>query len=104
MITFTLGALAAIAVGVIVWLVISIIKMAKQVKRLEEQKQDLRLEIQHRCDSIERELNRAIHELNERDDTSMSYTDSRLDRLINQIEHNYVTKKDKADNTIEYNN
>jgi uncharacterized protein YoxC len=104
MITFISGALAAIAVGVTVWLVVGIIKMSKQVKQLEKQKEQLWLEIQGRCDSIERELNRAIHELNERDDTSMSYTDSRLDRLINQIEHNYVTKKDKADNTIEYNN
>lgn len=104
MITFISGALAAIAVGVTVWLVVGIIKMSKQVKQLEKQKEQLWLEIQGRCDSIERELNRAIHELNERNDTSMSYTDSRLDRLINQIEHNYVTKKDKADNTIEYNN
>jgi hypothetical protein len=102
MITFTLGALAAIAVGVTVWLVISITKMNKQVKRLEEQKQDLWLEIQHRCDSIERELNMAISKLNDRVDTSMSYTDSRLDKLVNHIERDYITKKNRLDNTIDY--
>lgn len=102
MITFTLGALAAIAVGVTVWLVISITKMNKQVKRLEEQKQDLWLEIQHRCDSIERELNMAISKLNDRVDASMSYTDSRLDKLVNHIERDYITKKNRLDNTIDY--
>ena len=102
MITFTLGALAAIAVGVTVWLVISITKMNKQVKRLEEQKQDLWLEIQHRCDSIERELNMAISKLNDHVDTSMSYTNSRLDKLVNHIERDYITKKNRLDNTIDY--
>jgi trehalose-6-phosphatase len=41
MITFILGALAAISVGVIVWLVLNINKMIEQVKHLEEQKQKL---------------------------------------------------------------
>ena len=97
MITFTLGALAAIAVGVIVWLVINIIKMIKQVKQLKEQTQQLWLDIQHRCESIERELTRTEIEL------SISYTDSRLDKLVNHLERDYVTKKNKLDNSIEYN-
>lgn len=104
MITFILGALAAIAVGVIVWLVVHIVKMAKQVKLLEKQKEQLWLEIQGRCDSIERELNMVISKLNDRIDTSMSYTDSRLDKLVNIIERDYVTKKNRMDNTIDYNN
>ena len=104
MITFILGALAAISVGVIVWLVLNIIKIIKQVKHLEEQKQKLWLEIQVRCDSIERELNGIGIELNNRIDSSISYTDSRLDKLVNYIERDYVTKKNRTDNTIEYNN
>ena len=104
MITFILGALAAIAVGVTVWLVIGIIKMAKQVKRLEEQKQQLWLEIQGRCDSIERMQNQIINELTGRIDSSISYTDSRMDKLVNHIERDYVTKKNRLDNSIEYNN
>jgi len=102
MIIFTLGALAAIAVGVTVWLVIGIIKMAKQVKQLEEQKEQLWLEIQGRCDSIERNLNEIIRELNTRVDDNYSYTDSRLDKLVNTVERDYVTKKNRMDNTINY--
>ncbi len=104
MITFILGALAAISVGVIVWLVLNINKMIEQVKHLEEQKQKLWLEIQGRCDSIERELNGTGIEINNRIDSSISYTDSRLDKLVNYIEREYVTKKNRTDNTIEYNN
>jgi hypothetical protein len=104
MITFILGALAAIAVGVIVWLVISIIKMDKLVKQKREEIQNLWLEIQHRCDSIERELNGTGIELNNRIDSSISYTDSRLDKLVNYIERDFVAKKNKLDNTINYNN
>jgi hypothetical protein len=102
MITFISGALAAVAVGVTVWLVIGIIKMAKQVKRLEEQKSQLWLEIQNRCDSIERDLNMAIHELSDRNDSAISYTDSRLDKLANHIKSEYVTKRNRLDNTIDY--
>ena len=104
MITFILGALAAIAVGVIVWLVMSVIRMDKQVKQKKEEIQKLWLEIQVRCDSIEHELNRTVSELNSRIDSSISYTDSRLDKLVNYIERDFVTKKNKLDNTIDYNN
>jgi predicted PurR-regulated permease PerM len=112
MITFISGASAAVAVGVIVWLVVNIIKMNKQVRQLEKQKEQLWLGIQGRCDSIERDLNAVINELNGRVDSSISYTDSRLDKLVNHIEHNYVTKKliehdyvtkkNRLDNTIDY--
>ena len=104
MITFILGSLAAIAVGVIVWLVMSVIRMDKQVKQKKEEIQKLWLEIQHRCDSIERELNGTGIELNNRIDSSFSYTDSRLDKLVNHIERDYVTKKNRLDNSIDYNN
>jgi len=104
MITFISGALAATAVGVTVWLVVGFIKMSKQVKQLEEQRQMLWLEIQGRCDSIERDLGMTTNELSGRIDSSFSYTDSRLDKLVNVIERDYVTKKNKMDNTIDYNN
>jgi hypothetical protein len=102
MITFISGALAAIAVGVTVWLVVGIIRMSKQVKQLEKQKEQLWLEIQGRCDSIERDLHAVINELNGRVTESFSYTDSRLDKLVNHIERDYITKKNKLDNTIDY--
>lgn len=104
MITFILGALAAMSVGVIVWLVISVNRMDKQVKQKKEEIQKLWLEIQGRCDSIEHELNGTGVELNNRIDSSISYTDSRLDKLVNYIERDFVAKKNKLDNTIDYNN
>jgi hypothetical protein len=104
MITFTLGASAAIVVGAIVWLVVSIIKMSKQVKHLEKQKEQLWLEIQGRCDSIERMLGELERELSQRNDETFRYVDSRLDKLYNQIERDYVTKKNRLENTIDYNN
>jgi len=104
MITFILGASAAVTVGVIVWLIISVIKMDKQVKQNEEQIKKVWLEIQHRCDSIERNLDASINELIGRIDRSYQHTDSRIDKVINHIEREYVTKKNKMDNTIDYNN
>jgi predicted PurR-regulated permease PerM len=104
MITFILGASAAIVVGAIVWLVVNIIKMSKQVKHLEKQKDSLWLEIQSRCDSIERMLGELERELSQRNDETFRYVDSRLDKLYNQIERDYVTKKNKLENTIDYNN
>jgi hypothetical protein len=104
MITFTLGASVAIAVGAIVWLVVSIIKMSKQVKHLEKQKEQLWLEIQGRCDSIERMLGELERELSQRNDENFRYVDSRLDKMYNHIERDYVTKKNRLENTIDYNN
>ena len=98
MITFTLGALAAIVVGAIVWLVVGIIKMSKQVKHLEEQKTALWLEIQGRCDSIERDLHQITDDIHRRVDGTNSYVNSRFDKLVNHIERDYVTKKNKLEN------
>jgi predicted PurR-regulated permease PerM len=104
MITFTLGASVAIAVGAIVWLVVNAIKVSKQVKHLEKQKEQLWLEIQGRCDSIERMLSELERELSQRNDETFRYVDSRLDKLYLKIERDYVTKKNRLDNTIDYNN
>jgi hypothetical protein len=104
MITFTLGASVAIVVGAIVWLVVNIIKMSKHVKHLEKQKDLLQSEIQNRCDSIERDLHHVADDIHRRIDSTHSYVDSRLDKLVNHIERDYVTKKNKLENTIDYNN
>ena len=74
------------------------------IKQLEKEKEQLWLEIQHRCDSIIRALDEVQHELNRRIDDNYSYTDSRFDKFANTIERDYVSKVDKAGNTISYNN
>ena len=104
MITFTLGALAAVAVGVLIWLSISVIGSLKRVKSLEEENIVQWRDIEERYNSIERKLDQAIDIINRRVDENYSYTDSRFDKFNNHIERNYVSKIDKNSNTISYNN
>lgn len=104
MITFILGVSAAIAVGMLVWFAIDTIKSSKRIKQLEKQNEQIWLEIQHRCDSIERTLDEMIRDVNSRVDNNFKYTDSRFDKFANVIERDYVSKIDKASNTISYNN
>ena len=104
MITFILGALAAAAVGVLVWLSISITGSLKRVKSLEDENIAQWREIEDRCNSIERTLDQMIKDTNSRIDNNFSYTDSRFDKFANIIERDYVSKIDKASNTISYNN
>ena len=104
MITFILGALAAAAVGVLVWLSVSIIRSLKRVKSLEDENMAQWREIEERCNSIERTLDQMIKDTNSRIDENFSYTDSRFDKFANIIERDYITKKNKLDNTIGYNN
>jgi uncharacterized membrane protein YraQ (UPF0718 family) len=104
MITFTLGVSAAIVVGMLVWFAIDTIKSSKRIKQLEKQNEQVWLEIQHRCDSIERTLDEMIRSVNNRVDENYKYTDSRFDKFANVIERDYVSKIDKASNTISYNN
>jgi len=104
MITFTLGALAAVAVGVLIWLSISVIGSLKRVKSLEEENIVQWRDIEERYNSIERKLDQAIDIINRRIDDNFSYTDSRFDKFANTIERDYVSKIDKASNTISYNN
>jgi uncharacterized membrane protein YraQ (UPF0718 family) len=104
MITFILGVSAAIVVGMLVWLIIDAIKSSKRIKQLEKQNEQVWLEIQHRCDSIERTLDEMIRNVNNRVDENYKYTDSRFDKFANVIERDYVSKIDKASNTISYNN
>jgi hypothetical protein len=101
--TFILGASAAIVVAVLGWLVVNVFGALLRVKSLETQTSQLWLEIQGRCDSIERNLNDIEQTLNRRIDDNFSYTDSRFDKFANTIERNYVSKVDKASNTISYN-
>jgi hypothetical protein len=104
MITFILGVSAAIVVGMLVWLVSSNIKLNKQVKLIEREKEQIWLEIQGRCDSIERDRKEIQRLTDHRIDGVISYTDSRFDKFANFIDRNYVSKVDNASNTISYNN
>ena len=104
MITFTLGISAAIVVGMLVWFTIDTIKSTKRIKQLEIQKEQLWREIEGRCNNIERTLDDMIREVNLRIDSEHNYTNSRFDKFANVVDRDYVKKKNKLDNTIDYNN
>ena len=100
--TFILGVSATMLVGMLVWFTIDTIKQLKRIKQLETEKNQLWSEIENRCNSIERMLDQMIQDVNRRVDENYSYTDSRLDKMANTIERDYVTKKNRLDNTINY--
>jgi len=85
MITFILGALATIVVGVMVWLTVSTISMISKVKHLEIQQELLYREINERFDIINRQLDQLVRAINRRIDDNYSYTDSRMDKLETKL-------------------
>lgn len=104
MITFILGVSATVLVGMLVWFTIDTVKQLKRIKQLETEKDALWKEIIDRCDRIEIILNREIARVDRRVDDNSSYTDSRFDKFANVIERDYVSKTERASNTISYNN
>lgn len=104
MITFILGALAAVGAGVLGWLLGNAISVLSRVKSLEQENQTQWRDIEERYNSITHQLNIMNDDLNRRIDENLSYTDSRFDKFNNYIERNYTSKVDKNSNTISYNN
>jgi uncharacterized protein YoxC len=102
--TFILGVSAAITVGMFVWFTLDTIKSLKRIKQLENETTALYREINEQFDIINRQLDQLVTNVNRRIDDNYSYTDSRLDKMANAIERDYVTKKNKLDNSISYNN
>jgi hypothetical protein len=102
MITFLLGVSATIVVGMLVWLTIGAIKVSKKVKSLDEEMRNVWMDIESRYNSIERDRHSLQEATDRRIDGNISYTDSRFDKLINDINNKFVSKKDKFDNTVNY--
>ena len=102
MITFLLGVSATVIVGILVWLIIGTVKVSKKVKSMEEEMKHIWMDIESRYNSIERDRHDLQEATDRRIDGVISYTDSRLDKLINEISNKFITKKDKLDNTVNY--
>lgn len=102
MITFLLGVSATVVVGILVWLTIGTIKVSKKVKSIEEEMRNVWMDIESRYNSIERDRHDLQEVTDRRIDSNISYIDSRLDKLINEISNKFITKKDKLDNTVNY--
>jgi predicted PurR-regulated permease PerM len=102
MIIFLLGVSATVVVGILVWLTIGAIKVSKKVKSIEEEMRNIWMDIESRYNSIERDRHDLQEATDRRIDGNISYIDSRLDKLINEISNKFITKKDKLDNTVNY--
>lgn len=102
MITFLLGVSATVVVGILVWLTIGAIKVSKKVKSMEEEMKHVWMDIESRYNSIERDRQMSQEATDRRIDETFSHTDSRLDKLINEIYSKFITKKDKLENTVNY--
>ena len=102
MITFLLGVSATVVVGILVWLTIGAVKVSKKVKSMEEEMKHIWMDIESRYNSIERDRHDLQEATDRRIDNNISYIDSRLDKLINEISNKFITKKDKLDNTVNY--
>ena len=100
--TFILGVSATVVVGILVWLIIGTVKVSKKVKSMEEEMKHIWMDIESRYNSIERDRHDLQEATDRRIDGVISYTDSRLDKLINEISNKFITKKDKLDNTVNY--
>lgn len=85
MITFILGALATIVVGVMVWLTVSTVNNLSKVKQLETETESLYREINERFNHINRQLDQLIQEMDRSVAGVYSYTDSRLDKLETKL-------------------
>ena len=85
MITFILGALATIVVGVMVWIIISTISIISKVKHLKTEQELLYREIKEQFNNIDHQLDQLIQDTNRRIDENYSYTDSRLDKLESKL-------------------
>jgi predicted Holliday junction resolvase-like endonuclease len=85
MTTFLSGVSATLLVGILIWLIFSVIEMLKRVKSLEQENQHQWRDIEERYNSIERKIDQAIEIVNRRIDENYSYTDSRFDKLENKL-------------------
>ena len=85
MTTFLSGVSAPLLVGILIWLIFSVIEMLKKVKSLEQENQHQWRDIEERYNSIERKIDQAIEIVNRRIDENYSYTDSRFDKLENKL-------------------
>lgn len=94
-------------VAVIAIAVVAVLGFVKARKIEEEQKiaqDNFSRDLAHVYEVIGKNydsLDRSIHESYR---SLSSNTDSRFDKLVHMIERDYITKKDKLNNSIDYNN
>jgi predicted PurR-regulated permease PerM len=103
-ISFVLGMSTVAVIAITIVAVIGFVKAKKTEERLGHLENDLSRHIDQIYDTISKNHDQVNNNITDSYRSLISNTDSRFDKLINTIERDYITKKNKLDNSINYNN
>lgn len=103
-ISFVLGMSTVAVIAIAVVAVVGFVKANKTEERLTNLENELSMNIAEIYDNIGKVNTQLNNDISDAYRTLTSNTDSRFDKLINTLERDYITKKNKLDNSIDYNN
>ena len=102
--SFVLGMSTVAVIAIAVVAVVGFVKAKKTEERLTNLENELSRNIAEIYNSIGEVNTQLNNNITDAYRTLTSNTDSRFDKLINTLERDYITKKNKLDNSIDYNN
>lgn len=102
--SFVLGMLVVIVIAIVVIAIMGFVKARKTEASLKELEDIMSKNIEIIYNNIHTTYEKLDKNIQESHRTLSSSTDSRFDKLYNTIERDYITKKNKLDNSIDYNN
>jgi predicted PurR-regulated permease PerM len=102
--SFVLGMSTVAVIAIAVVAVVGFVKAKKTEERLTNLENELNRNIAEIYNSIGEVNTQLNNNISDAYRTLTSNTDSRFDKLINTLERDYITKKNKLDNSIDYNN
>jgi len=102
--SFVLGMSTVAVIAIAVVAVVGFVKAKKTEERLTNLENELSRNIAEIYNSIGEVNTQLNNNISDAYRTLTSNSDSRFDKLINTLERDYITKKNKLDNSIDYNN
>jgi len=102
--SFVLGMSTVAVIAIAVIAVVGFVKAKKTEERLTNLENELSRNIAEIYNSIGEVNTQLNNNISDAYRTLTSNSDSRFDKLINTLERDYITKKNKLDNSIDYNN
>jgi len=102
--SFVLGMSTVAIIAIAVVAVVGFVKAKKTEERLTNLENELSRNIAEIYNSIGEVNTQLNNNISDAYRTLTSNSDSRFDKLINTLERDYITKKNKLDNSIDYNN
>lgn len=102
--SFVLGMSTVAIIAIAVVAVVGFVKAKKTEERLTNLENELSRNVEQIYDTISKNNDQFSNNISDAYRTLTSNTDSRFDKLINTLERDYITKKNKLDNSIDYNN